>query len=139
MMVQLTFHSQGRNIFITNALVTSVFQVLLEEQIRGGSARCVLFGCHSEMRDAPVTLLIKSCTQWMLPLSPTSPPFVGHVQLSDYAGKTLCHEQPNNICKGSLWNPSHQLSKPKCALGSEVHSLEELTFSPIAFEFLFFI
>lgn len=70
MMVQLTFHSQGRNIFIANALVTSVFQVLLEEQIRDGSAHCVLFGCHSEICDAPVTLLMKSSTKVDAPSFP---------------------------------------------------------------------
>lgn len=66
-------------------------------------------------------------------------PFVGHFQLSDYAGKSLCQEQPTNICKESLWNPLHELSKSNCALGSEVHYFHCLTFSPIAFEFLFFI
>lgn len=123
-MVQLTFHSQGRNLFIATALVTSVFRVLLEEQVRGGAARCVLLGCHSEICDASVTLLMKSCAQMDAPPFPYHhPPFVGHVQLSDYAGKPVCHEQPNHICEEALWNPSHQLSKPKCTLGSEVHSL----------------
>lgn len=64
-------------------------------------------------------------------------PFLGHFKLSDYAGKTLCHKQHNNICKESLWKPLLELSKPKCTLGSEVFSLQGLTFSPITFEFFF--
>lgn len=137
-MVQLWFHFQGRSIFIANALVTSAFQVLLEEQRRHFSAQCVLVGHHSEICDAPVTLLMKSCTRMDPPLPLRSPSFVGHFWLSHCAGKTLCHKQYNNICQESLWNLSHELSKPKWTLGSEVHYLQGLTFSPITFEFLFF-
>lgn len=69
-MIPLWFHFQGRNIVTAKALVTSVFQVLLEEQIRNGSAQCVLFGHHSEICDASVTLHMKSCTQVYPPSSP---------------------------------------------------------------------
>ena len=66
------------------------------------------------------------------------PPFIGHFQLSDYAGKTLCHKQQNNICEKSLWKPLHELSKPKYTLGSKVHYLQSLTFSLITCEFFSF-
>lgn len=59
-MVQLSFHFQARNIFIANALVTSVFQVLLEERVRSGFAQCVLFGPHSVICDAHETMYTMS-------------------------------------------------------------------------------
>lgn len=116
------------NIFISGSLGIA--------SIRSGSAQRVLFGRHPEIRDVPITLLMKSCTQMNPPSSLNITLLLcGHFQLSDYAGKTLCHKQHKNICKESLWKP---LSKPKCTLGSEVHYLQGLTFSPITFDFFFF-
>jgi hypothetical protein len=84
--------------FIENAMVTSVFQVLLEEQGRSCPAQCVLFGHHSEICDAPITILMKSYTQMNSP----TPLNITHFQLADHGRKTLCHKQNNNICKVSL-------------------------------------